>query len=115
MVNTLWLCLAAFSGFSGMVWLALAMDEHWQNVALLKRDIVLSHSFSFVLRVLGVVALFVSLLVCMIVDRLSMAVLVWIMLLAASAVSVGFALAWRPHWLRYWFFYGDNLVTNKSS
>jgi hypothetical protein len=31
-----------------------------------------------------------------------MAVLVWTMLLAGSALGVGQLLAWRTHWLRPW-------------
>jgi len=33
-------------------------------------------------------------------DRPSMAALVWIMLMAGSAVAVALTLSWRPRWLR---------------
>jgi uncharacterized membrane protein YccC len=53
------------------------------------------------LRALGTVALVVALLICLWVDHPSMAVLVWVMALAASAMSVAFTLAWRPEWLSW--------------
>ncbi|WP_259371794.1 DUF3325 family protein [Rubrivivax gelatinosus] len=41
-----------------------------------------------------------SLAACLRADPPSMAVLVWLMLLAAAALAVAFALAWRPALLR---------------
>jgi Protein of unknown function (DUF3325) len=52
-----------------------------------------------VLRSLGGSALFVSLLLCLSVDRASMASLVWVMLLATAATSIAFILSWRPRLL----------------
>jgi len=44
--------------------------------------------------------LFVSLLVCLVADRPSIAALVWIMLMVGAAVAVAFALANRPGLLK---------------
>ncbi len=87
---------------AGMAWLALAMKTHWQQV---HGGAVLSAGTVRVLRVLGVCALFASLLLCMASDHPSMAVLVWFMALAASALLVAFTLSWRPRglaWLVPW-------------
>ena len=55
------------------------------------------------LRVLGTAGLLASLELCFAADRPSMAVLVWVMLLAAGATSVAMVLAWCPAWLRcFW-------------
>ena len=40
-----------------------------------------------------------SLALCLAVDHASMAALVWVMGLAASALAVAFTLTWRPRWL----------------
>lgn len=81
---------------SGMAWLALAMDVHWKQVnsGALPAQSVRS------LRVTGYSALFGSLVCCLVVDHATMASLVWIMLLAGSALTIAFTLSWRPHWLR---------------
>ena len=51
------------------------------------------------LRLLGTVGLGASLALCLAVDHASMAALVWVMGLAASALAVAFTLTWRPRWL----------------
>lgn len=96
MLEALLLFAALLANLLGMVWLALAMDAHWRQVragtpwrpATAKR-----------LRAAGVAALAASLACCLRVDHASMAVLVWIMTLAAAALAVAFALAWRARWL----------------
>ncbi|MGY0611259.1 MULTISPECIES: DUF3325 family protein [unclassified Luteimonas] len=91
-----WLLAAAACAFAGMGWLALAMPPHalqaWGEVpapAQLKR-----------LRVAGCVAIALALACCLGCDHASMAVLVWLMLLAAAAVANAFLLASRPRRLR---------------
>lgn len=94
------LILAALSCFAGFVWLALAMNAHWQQVQGLT---VPSAGTRTMLRILGGVGLLVSAVLCFVADRPSMAMLVWLMLLAAGAPSVGMLLAWRPQALRiFW-------------
>lgn len=80
----------------GMACLALAMETHWEQVqgSTSPRCAVLR------LRVLGICGLAAALALCLRVDHASMAALVWVMVLTASALAVAFALTWRPHWLR---------------
>lgn len=92
------LILAAISCLVGFAWLALAMNVHWQQV--MKTGSAPSAPTRKTLRVLGSVGLLVSAAFCFVADRPSMAVLIWLMLLAASAPSIGMLLAWRPQWLR---------------
>lgn len=89
------LIVATLAALAGFAWLALAMDEHWERVqgeaAAAPRR---------VLRLLGAAAVVLSLVACLRADPPSMAVLVWLMLLAAAALAVALALAWRPGLLR---------------
>lgn len=80
-----------------MAWLALAMGSHWTRV---RADVLLAPARARRLRGLGIVALAASLALCLGADHASMAVLVWVMNLAASALAVAMLLAWRPRWLR---------------
>lgn len=84
------LCTAGFG------WLALAMDAHWRQV---RRDRTPAPGWRRALRMLGGSALALALVACLAADHATMAVLVWAMLLAAAALSVAFALSWRPRWL----------------
>ena len=81
---------------SGMAWLALAMDVHWKQVNTGMPSLKNVRK----LRIVGYAALFISLVCCLVVDHPTMASLVWIMLLAGSALTIAFTLSWRPHWLR---------------
>lgn len=91
MVN--WLLVAAtISCVLGLAWLALAMDVHWKQV----RADQPAASTAKLLRVIGSLALFISLVLCLGTAHPSMASLVWVMLLAASALIVAFTFTWRP-------------------
>jgi uncharacterized membrane protein YccC len=92
--------LSAALCFSGMAWLALAMEVHWHQV--MRRPDGQSPIKRIVLRWLGALALCVALAVCLLVDRPSMAVLVWTLLLAAGAFAVAMVLSQRPRWLALW-------------
>lgn len=92
------LAAAAVASFVGMAWLALAMDVHWNQV---HAQAAAKPGTRRMLRLLGVLALFVSLGLCLLADRPSMAVLVWVMNLAAASTAVAFTLAYRPRWLRW--------------
>ena len=96
MIKALLLAAALVLCAAGVAWLALAMDTHWRQVT--NTDAVRGGTV-IALRVLGAAALLASLLICLRVDHASMAALVWIMALAASALGVAFTLAWRPRWL----------------
>ncbi len=95
-MTALWLSAALLACVAGMAWLALAMDVHWAQV----RSGTLSKGGLWRLRVLGALGLGVALALCLAVDHASMAVLVWVMTLGASALLVALALTWRPRWLR---------------
>lgn len=91
--------LACVLGFG---WLALAMEPHWRQV---RGDVPISRRIVTVLRALGASALLASLVLCLQVDHVSMASLVWVMGLAAAALIITFTLAWRPRtlaWLVAW-------------
>lgn len=96
MPDALLLTLALLCCAAGLGWYALSMEVHWKQ-ACGKRS--RSPGSIRVMRVLGPVALFAALLLCLRVDHASMAVLVWFMALAASALLIAFTLAWRPRWL----------------
>lgn len=96
MPESLLLVAACLCSLSGMAWLALTMKVHWQQVRGNVADDVPGQSL---LRGLGVAGLAGSLLLCLRADHPSMAVLVWVMTLAASALTVAFVLSFRPRWL----------------
>lgn len=89
--------LAAVAAVIGFGWLALAMDTHWEQAHGARPQ---SPQRVRVMRSLGGVALAGSLLLCLQADHASMAVLVWLMLLAAAVLTVAMTLSWRPTWLR---------------
>lgn len=101
MVESLLLLLALLSCVCGMAWLALAMDVHWRQV------VTAGTPASGMLRLAGVVALLVSLGLCLLADHPSIAVLVWVMAMAGAAPGVALVLAWRPQWLKYLVFRGE--------
>lgn len=96
MPEALILTAALVSCLIGFGWFALAMDVHWKQV---RGHSALGTTTQRGLRILGAVALGASLLLCLQVDHPTMAALVWIMALAASAMIVAFTLAWRPRLL----------------
>jgi hypothetical protein len=98
MSKAIWLLGATALSFSGMAWLALAMDVHWGQVMHESADAA-GHKRAPPLRAIGAVALLFSLLACLRADRPSMAALVWVMLLAGSAVAVTMVLSRWPQWL----------------
>lgn len=87
----------------GMACLALAMDTHWTQV---RSGRPLSKAGVWRLRGLGALGLTASLVLCLAVDHASMAALVWVMALGASALLVALALTWRPTWLRVFAWVG---------
>jgi uncharacterized protein DUF3325 len=87
------LLLALLATGLGMGWLALAMDVHWNQV---RNAPARSRAVIVALRALGAAALLGALLLCLVADTATMAVLVWMMMLAVSAAAVAFILSWRP-------------------
>ena len=98
MVEGALLVAASLSALCGMGWLALAMKPHWEQ---LRGATALGVAARRRLRALGSVALGASLLLCLLADHASMAVLVWMMSLTGAALAVAFTLAYRPSWLRW--------------
>lgn len=94
-----WL-LAPVLAHAGMVWLALAMPTHWQQVWQTTSEP--SARTTLGLRALAVLALSLSLMTCLRLDHPSMAVLVWVMWLSLAALVVTLGLAWRPEMWRPW-------------
>lgn len=93
MPDALLLAAALLCSSAGFAWLALAMEVHWQQVRGPQPP---ARSTVLALRLLGAAALAASLLLCLRADHGSMAALVWVMGLAASALLVAFTLSWRP-------------------
>ncbi|AOS77619.1 MULTISPECIES: DUF3325 family protein [Hydrogenophaga] len=86
--------LAALASLAGMALFALALPAHWAQVA--GAHAPLSPTVQRRLRAGGALALAGSLGLCLAVDHPSMAVLVWVMLLAVSAAGVAMWLSRRP-------------------
>lgn len=90
------LALALLCCPTGLGWFALAMDVHWQQVCGTQSP---GRRVGRVLRTLGGLALFASLLICLHVNHASIAALVWFMALAASALLIAITLSYRPRLL----------------
>jgi uncharacterized protein DUF3325 len=93
---SLLLLSAVLCGIGSMGWLALAMPVHavqvWGHVpgrTVLRR-----------LRWLGAGGVVLALILCLLADHASMAILVWTMALSASALLIAYLLASRPRCLR---------------
>lgn len=82
---------------AGFAWLALAMDTHWKQVRGGGKPTPAARAL---LRVAGGVAFLLSLVLCNLPDHATIAALVWVMSLTASALAVACALTWRPALLR---------------
>lgn len=91
------LLAAMLANLVGMGWLALAMDVHARQVG---DPVPCTPAATRRLRGLGATSLAASLGLCLAVDHPSMAVLVWVMALAAAALAIAFTLSWRASWLR---------------
>lgn len=94
------LAAAVLSCTVGFGWLALAMDVHWAQAwevpGQTKAPAPAAPGTVRWLRGAGAAALAAALGLCLAADHASMAVLVWIMALAAGALAVAMTLAWRP-------------------
>jgi hypothetical protein len=98
LADTILLAASFLCAVCGMGWLALAMDVHWSQVRS-----AAAHSAAAArrLRSFGATALVLSLLACFAADHASMAALVWVMTVSASAFAVAMTLAYRPRWLSW--------------
>ncbi|WP_313317243.1 DUF3325 domain-containing protein [Stenotrophomonas sp.] len=81
---------------AGMVWLALSMEVHALQVWEHRPSSVSLR----LLRMAGSISIAFALLLCLMVDHATMAVLVWVMGLSGAALLVAFTLSSRPRRLR---------------
>jgi len=94
-----WLILATLLMFLSMGWFALSLSAHQKQV----NQSAIGHSQkpkSAHFKWVGWIALLLSGICCLQADHPSMAVLVWLMLIACSAFSIAMILSFRPWWLR---------------
>ena len=96
MHNALMFLAALLAVLLGAAWLALSLESHWRQV---RGEHAVDAGTVRLLRMLGALSLGAALLICLRVDHPSMAVLVWVMALAAAALLVAFTLSWRPRLL----------------
>jgi Protein of unknown function (DUF3325) len=96
--DALLLSIALSCCICGMAWFALAMKTHWQQV---RGAEPLERATARALRAMGSLALFTAFLICLRVDHVSMASLVWVMSLIPAILVVAFTLSWRPLWLSW--------------
>ncbi len=92
MPDALMLLVALVVTVMGMGWLALSMENHWEQV---RGKAACPPATVRSLRLLGAVALLTSLVLCLMVDSASMALLVWVMSVAGAAVIVALTLTWK--------------------
>lgn len=97
LMQALLLAAALLSSALGLAWLALAKPSHWAQVRGHEHEV--RPRVRRLLYALGSAALAASLALCFLADHAGMAVLVWVMALAAGALAVAMTLAWRPRWL----------------
>ncbi|MEM9057577.1 MAG: DUF3325 domain-containing protein [Pseudomonadota bacterium] len=88
-----WLALAVALSVPGMALLALSQTQHWRKVGT-------TRSSPRAARPLGWSLTLAALAVCILRDGMSLAALIWPMLVAASAVTVALTLAFVPGALR---------------
>jgi hypothetical protein len=87
------LLLALLATLAGLGLLAISMPRHWRQM---RPGTSCPVGVVVALRIGGAVALVLSLVICLRQDHPSMAVLVWIMLLAVDAVTIAIWLSTRP-------------------
>ena len=95
MNESLWHLTATFCAIVGMAYLALSFDANWRRVF---NDAVKPNIPR--LRIAGWFFLALSAIACFKADHASMAVLVWVMLLAPAAVTVALTLTGYRRLLR---------------
>lgn len=97
MTEAMWLIVAVITALLSMGWLALAYETHWQQVFTDSK----TQPSKRRLKLTGCVFIVLSALCCLMADHPSMAVLVWVMLLALAAMTVAMILSHKPRLLRF--------------
>ncbi len=98
MFNVVLLSLVFFFNYLGMSWLAISLKSHWRQ---LHGETELRQRRIAIYRTLGGLALTCSLILCLWVDNPSIAFLVWIMSVTATAKAVAFTLSYHANWLKF--------------
>ena len=98
MAETLLLVVSFLFAFTGKSWLALGMKAHWAQV---RGPAPHNEALARRLRFSGTACLMLSLALCLALSHASMAFLVWIMTLSATALLVAMALAFAPRSLSW--------------
>ncbi|MCB1755161.1 MAG: DUF3325 domain-containing protein [Gammaproteobacteria bacterium] len=100
-INAVMLLAAFLVIYLSFAWLALSNDAHWQRVLQSRNGS--TPMIKAALRLLAINGLLISLQLCFAANHPSMAILVWIMMLATAAITVSFTLTWLPaRLLRLW-------------
>lgn len=97
---------AVLLNIAGFAWLALAMDGHWKHVCGTGAPLTGRRAR---LRLAATAAFLISFVLCNLSDHATIAVLVWVMALTASALLVAFMLTWRPRLLRLLAWLGEDM------
>lgn len=98
MSEALLLAIATLAAGAGMAGFALSQPMHWARVAA--SEGAAAPRVRRGLRGAATLCLAASLVLCLAADHPTMAVLVWVMLLALAAAAVALLLAYRPRLLR---------------
>ncbi|HBF09177.1 MAG TPA: DUF3325 domain-containing protein [Gammaproteobacteria bacterium] len=93
-MQSLWLIIAFVAAFKGMAWFALSLPAHAKQVF----GTALSQPIWS--RIFGCIGVCISLIACTMADHILMAVLVWFMLLSATALLVAMLLSYKPQAIR---------------
>lgn len=91
-MDALYLFLACLAGTVGMGWLALSQARNWRAVMTGSMPGKVARWF----RIAGWSAIFASLILCILRDGGSFAVILWPLILAVSAFVIAMALTYKP-------------------
>ncbi len=97
MADTLLLIIAAGAAYLGFALFALSQSRHWQQVA---PSHVAQPPQKRALRLLGSLALALSLSCAWLRDGVAFGSVLWLPRLSVAAPMLVFTLSWRPHWLQ---------------
>lgn len=82
--------------FAGIAWLILSLPAQWRQVHACRQ---LTPYAMLTLRMLGALALPLSLALFRQGGHISLATLIWVLVIATTASFVRAILSWRPGWL----------------
>lgn len=98
MMTPLLLLIACAASYTGFACMALAMPDHWTRAGgVADRPATRARR----LRRVGAVILGIACALCIMRDGASFGIILWIVLMSASAIAVALTLTWHPRLLRY--------------